>query len=273
MKKFILLSAVSVALALAAGKAMASSSDILTLTMSGTVETVKTNYLVKTNEVQTTQIMSFNNATVYLAISNAVANITNNDPAAAIAATNLPAKGIIVYDPEISDGFVQGVFFVTTKGSTNFFYPLSGVDTKGHYYSYVELDTTTNANSSSALGFDLGPTNGVPDDFNAVSSFNSTTTKSSSTAVFYIHDNPYAYDAADVWAFKDSPIGLFGHYLANLSSPNPTVNNFQFSLQMQGVLAITSNNNNSGSATFAGTGNALLGESQGVITSGKLSIK
>lgn len=256
MKKFVLLSAVSVALAMAASEAVASSNGPFTLTMSGTVETVKTN----TGAVQTTQTKSFNNATIYLMISNAVATAPNG------IATNLPANGIFVYNPNANDGTVQGVFYVTTKGSTNF-YQLSGSDTIGNYYSYMELDTTNAANSGGPLGFDFGPTLSGADDFNTVASFTASGSgKSSSTAIFYVHDNPYAFDAADAFVWLDG-IG------EGLNSPNPTANNIQFSLEMQGILTITTTQN-SGSATFSGTsGNALIGGKQALILSGKVTIK
>jgi hypothetical protein len=268
MKKFMLLSAVVAALALAAGRAVAASNGTFTLTMSGTVETVKTS----TGTTQTTQTKSFNNATIYLAISNAVAqgNVTG------VPATNLPAKGFIVYNPEESDGFVQGIFYVTTKGATNFAYPLSGMDTNGNYYSYMELDTTTNVNNPTPLGFDLGPDNGGPDDFNSVASFNTTSgaVTASSTAIFYAHADPYAFDAADVYAFVDfGGFGISGATSINSPNPAPTVINSQFALEAQGILTITENKN-SASGAFSGTsGNALIGGNQGLVKSGKVTVK
>ena len=262
MKNFVLLGVAMAALTFAGGKAVASSPAFPTLTMSGTVETVKTNILTKNGTVQTTQTKSFNNATIYLMISNAVAQgyVTGVPP------TNLPAKGFIVFDYRGSDGNVDGIFFVTNKG-TSFSYPLSGVDTNGYYYSYMEFDS--DSDNSGVLGFDLGLSN-ASDDFNTVAAYNATSSETTtSTATFYVHDNPYAYDAADFWAWFD---GFNGPYIAGISSPNPTENNYQFSMEMQGILTIASSNT-SGSGSFTGSGNALIGGNQGVITSAKVTVK
>ena len=264
MKNLVLLGVVTVALAFTGSQAVAASAPFPTLTMSGTVETVKTNVETKTGDTQTTQSKSFNNATIYLMISNAVAQgyVTGVPP------TNLPAKGFIVFNPEGSDAYNNGVFFVTNK-SPAFSFPLSGLDGNGDYYSYIELDTDSDLGQ---LGFDLGLSN-VSDDFNSVAAFNDVANSetTTSTAVFYVHSDPYAYDAADIWAGLNG-FGNDGPDSINSPNPYPTQNNSQFSLEAQGVLTIAEKSN-SGSGSFTGSGNALVGGNQGVITSFKVTVK
>jgi hypothetical protein len=54
-------------------------------------------------------------------------------------AATLPAKGYFDYYPEAYDGKYYGLFFVTDK--TNYYYPLSGLDTNDDHYSFMELNT------------------------------------------------------------------------------------------------------------------------------------
>src|SRR5262245_23224435 len=114
MRKFLLSGAVAAALMLAVSKVDAASGGNLVLNISGTVEYQLTN----SDVVGKAKTVSFNNATIYNMISNAVAHAIHG-------ATNLPAKGIIKYDPEDSDGRVTGFFYVTDK-TNGFFYALSG---------------------------------------------------------------------------------------------------------------------------------------------------
>lgn len=128
MKKLILFTVVAAALALATGKAAASAFNI-----SGTAVFNYTNYIKGTNYIAKTATMSINNAFIYNWISNAVANATNG------LATNLPARGYLVYFPLGSDGKYNGYFYVTD--TKDFYYPLSGLDTNNDHYSFMELNT------------------------------------------------------------------------------------------------------------------------------------
>src|ERR1700722_16291326 len=253
MKKSIILSVVAAALAFIPGNALASKSVCnynSSLNISGVLKEVGSNYVNKSGvQIQTAQQVSFNNAAVYFIISNAVAHgyVSGIQPA------NLPATGYIVYNPKGNDGALTGAFSVTNNG-TGFSYPLSGIDDNGDYYSYIEFDTDNQV--AGALGFDLGLTMFYGDDFNNVYSFDAKTQEASSSAVFYVHDNPYAYDAADALAWD---FGFMGAGPQGLNSPNPTSNNFQNSIEIKGVLTVDLTlKSNATSAVFHGKGNALI---------------
>src|SRR5580698_2518153 len=97
MKKFLLLSALTVALSLASNKASAD----LVMTVSATATIQKTNQTTSTAYVGTTANLSLANKQVYAIISNALANVsiwsTN------IAPINLPANGYIAFNPNATD--------------------------------------------------------------------------------------------------------------------------------------------------------------------------
>jgi hypothetical protein len=236
MKKLAMFAVAAAALVLAAGKVEASGN--LVLNISGSVQYQVTNSAT----VGKTKTQSFNNATIYNLISNAVANATNG------IATNLPAKGIIAYDPEGYDGMNTGLFYVTDK-TNGFYYPLSGQDTNSQYYSFIELDSYVVINDGA---FDLGFDN--PFDGSASYTLNASGNGSLSgkdTALLYIHDNPYTYDAAD------SP--------DNYYSANNTFYGQEYNgqvLEIQGILTINlsykADSVNSGSISLSGAGNALL---------------
>lgn len=253
MKKFIILS--TVAVALASGKALASNP----VCICGTLKEVGSNYVNKAGvQIQTAQSVCFNNAAIYLMISNAVAQ----GDVSGVSATDLPATGYIVYDPNQNDGALTGTFSVTNK-STHLSFPLSGLDGNGRYYSYMELDTDNQI--TGILGFDLGPAESTGDDFNDVYSYDAKSQEATSTAVLYIHDNPYAYDSADAmaWAF-----GFDGSGPSGLSSPNATANNFANSIQIKGIITVSSNSKTGvNSATIHGKGNALINGVPAVVTS------
>lgn len=274
MRKLLIMAGMAAALALAADKVAAAQPAFPTLSISGTVEEIKTNYYNKSDtNVQTITSQSFNNASIYLLISNAVAQ----GYVAGVAATHLPAKGMIVFNPNGSDTLVSGIFFVTNKG-TSFSFPLSGVDTNGNYYSYAEFDTHNH--NSGVLGFDLGSYaqsfnnvgTGSNDDFNEVESYTdgSPNETAYSTAIFYVHDNPYAYDAADSWAW-DYYYGSSTETGPILASPNPTSANYVNALEIQGILLIQSSAN-SGSGAITGSGNALIKGEQALVLSGKVTV-
>jgi hypothetical protein len=269
--------AVAVAMAFVAGKAVAvNTNSIPVLAMSGTLEVVKTNYVTKSgnNTIQTTAKLSFNNSYIVGIISNALFFA----PPAGINPTNIPAKSYIVYNPNgVDPSGLNGIFYVTNQN--HFSCPLSGIDTNGDYYSYAELDSDNGGTiNGEILGFDLGLSDEDLDDFNYVSAFNQSnitnteTQTTSSTAVFYIHDNPYAYDAADSWAWNFG----YGPSAPYLSSPNPSLANFENSIEMQGIL-VTSGSTDAqglgkGSGTFTGSGNALVNGNQALILSGKVTV-
>ncbi len=170
------------------------------LTASGTAEIQKT-FTIGSNTA-TTATLSFNNKYIYTLISNAVANVTNWS-GTAIDPTNLPANGYIAYNPTANDTMVPGVFYVTNKSGV--YYPLSGVDTNGQYYSWIELDSQNMFLGPQSpprppainVRFFLGWNGDYT--FKGITSFklNSKTNgmeTAKSTAVFYLHDNPYSYN-------------------------------------------------------------------------------
>jgi hypothetical protein len=236
MKKLAMFAVAAAALVLAAGKVEASGN--LVLNISGSIQYQVTN----SANVGKTKTQSFNNATIYNLISNAVANAANG------IATNLPAKGIIAYDPEGYDGTNNGIFYVTDK-TNGFYYPLSGFDTNSQYYSFIELDSYVIINNSILkLGFDY------PFDGSASYTLNASGNGSLSgkdTALLYIHDNPYVYDTSD---FPDNFYGANNTFYGS--------ENNEQALEIQGIMAISlaykSNSINSGSISLSGAGNALL---------------
>lgn len=148
------------------------------------------------SNVATTVTLAINNKYIYNIISNAVANTgywAIND---CIAPTNLPANGYIAYNPTNYDGTVYGVFYVTNK--SGFYYPLSGTDTNGQYYSWIELDSQNfyysyrNDNYYADIYPGWGGFNGV-NSYNVNSKTNGTEI-ATSTALFYVHDDPYCYN-------------------------------------------------------------------------------
>ncbi|HEX9048802.1 MAG TPA: hypothetical protein VF988_17385 [Verrucomicrobiae bacterium] len=146
-------------------------------------------------EVSTAPTTVLKNATVYNLVSNALINVS--EFSSNIPPVTLPANGFIIFDAMNSDGNVGGLFYVTNRNG--FFYPLSGFDTSSNYYSFAEIDTF-NLNTNSNIG---GMNLGFNNNFNGVQSsrFNTVTGNGSatvtSTALLYVHDNPYAFDAAD----------------------------------------------------------------------------
>lgn len=149
----------------------------------------------------TPSTVSFNNKYTYNLISNAVANVgfwADGD----IPPTTLPADGCIAFNQTaIITNSLMGVFYVTNKAG--FYYPLSGLDTNGEYYSWMELDSQDEigyAGSGFRFGFDDQIAGGAP--FNGVAAYNinssfTGTQTFTSTALLYIHDDPYSYDDGD----------------------------------------------------------------------------
>jgi hypothetical protein len=83
--------------------------------------------------------------------------------------------------------------------------------------------------------------------------------------VLYIHDNPHAYNAADglAWDFGFGNSGPQG-----LNSPNPSANNYANSIEINGVLTVTSSSKTGVTKfTVHGKGNALVNGASAVVTS------
>ena len=227
--------------------------------ISGTALFNKTNYVQGAKQVATTTTFSFNNKTIYNVISNAVANATNYDKA--IITTNLPANGYIAYNffatnnanfnpyDSISYSQVMGVFYVTNK--TGFYYPLSGLDTNGNYYSFMELDTYDAEYGQLGFGNDFDA------DFSySVNNGNGSETDTD-TALLYINDDPVLFDDAD---FPDS-------YYNNNNS-----------IEVRGILKLSLSVKNllisKGSASLSGTGNTeISSQAEGMVTSGTMRLQ
>lgn len=147
----------------------------------------------------TTATLSFNNKFVYRVVSNAVANVATW-AVANIPPVTLPADGYIAFNPTLRDGMVQGIFYVTNK--SGFYHPLSGFDSTGAYYSWMELDSENEQYGYGAGGyFQFGWIDqNVPFTyFSGLASYHLNsqgigTQTETSTAVLYIHDNPYSYN-------------------------------------------------------------------------------
>jgi len=229
-------------MAFASSQAMAG-----TLNISGVVKTFGTTRTTSSAYIETTKNVAFNNKTIYLALSNAIAGFD----APAGLATHLPKDGIIGFNPNGYDGNVDGYFYVTNApGKPFFFFALSGYDTNDDYYSYMELDTRV---AFSSLGFASGLFN---ETISEVETRAATSLTSSSKALLYIHDNPYEYDDSSV--------------------PSRFEDNDLLEIEIGGVLTMKANENGTtAKATFSGslrgTGNAIIDEEDGVVTSGTAS--
>jgi hypothetical protein len=256
MRKFLLTIAVTVVLALAFNKACADP----VFNISGTALFNKTNYIQGSKQVATTTTFSFNNKTIYSIISNAVANGTNYDTH--IMVTNLPANGYIAYGFFVTNNAnnfspydsifypqVMGAFYVTNK--TGFYYPLSGLDTNGNYYSFMELDTYDAEYGQLGFGNDFDA------DFSySVNNGNGSETDTD-TALLYINDDPVLFDDAD---FPDS-------YYHNNNS-----------IEIRGILKLSLSVKNllisKGAASLSGTGNAeSSSQGEGMVTSGTMRLQ
>jgi hypothetical protein len=250
--------ALAAALALVAGKASAQ----LVLSVSGSALSQKT---YAGSNVATTGAYSLNEKIIYNIISNAVANAaaaSSGTSPGAITPTNVPANGYIAFDPIDSDGGPElgsGFFYVTNK--SGFYFPLSGLDTNGNYYSYIELDTQSSLYQF--IGFQYGfvdlSTTNAP--FDGVSSYNISsggngngTEADHSTALLYIHDDPYAYDDSD------SPSIYQNNYLSQGGGDDSMLYNNN-AIEIRGIVTATqtvkSGSVTGGTFSLAGTGNLI----------------
>ena len=238
---------------LAAGKVEAAGNLVLNISGSAQYQLSVSTLSGKTKTV------SFNNATIYNMISNAVAVAPNG-----LAAT-LPAKGIIEYDPGDSDGTHNGFFYVTDK-TGSYYYQLSGTDNNLAYYSFMELDSYVIITNEDIL--ELGFS--YPFDGSATYSLSAAGSGSLSgkdTALLYIHDNPYVYDMAD------NPSDFYG-----FNNPDYGTENNENAFEIQGLMTISltykTGSITGGSLSLAGVGNAKVnGSNYASVTSGKASFK
>jgi hypothetical protein len=234
---------------LASGKTFAPVGVVkLTATLEGQGLTTNT----RGTENSTTTKSQINDAILYDVISNSIVNSATNG----IAITNLPPDGVIVFNPSGDDGTVTGTFYVTNK--TGFFFPLSGVDTNGNYYSFIELDTFASDTTDTVGGVDLGFSgnfNGLETEkFNT--STHSGTADTISTAQFYVHDNPYSFNGGD----------NAGAFFGNIEA-----------IQISGQASIKETFKNgvmtAWTLSLKGSGNAVVDDNQNnLITSGTVTI-
>jgi hypothetical protein len=265
--------ALAAALALVAGKASAQ----LALSVSASALSQKTYTGLN---VATTGTYSLNEKIIY----NIIYNALTNAPAAssgAITPTNVPANGYIAFDPNDPDGGPEagvGFFYVTNESGFNF--PLSGLDNNDNYYSYIELDSQNTLYQ--LFGFELGFVNtdvaNAP--FDGVASYNISsggsgngTETDHSTALLYIHDDPYAYDDAD------SPSIYDDNYLVQ-GGGSDVVGFNNNAIEIRGVIKATQTvkSGNVTGITFSltGTGNLIYSKAAfaygGVIQSAHASL-
>lgn len=184
--------------AVALTAACVSSKADFAMSASGTAE-IQT-FSIAGSRTATTGTFALNNKFIYNIISNAVANATlwggTN-----IATMNLPSDGYITFSPVDTVGTVTGLFYVTNK--SGFYYPLNGIDTNGNYYSWIELDSQNDSYGLGTAFFRLGwnyewvgiaPQTGLASYHLSDRGGTQTLT---STAVLYVHDDPYCYNDAD----------------------------------------------------------------------------
>jgi hypothetical protein len=213
------------------------------------------------NNVETTNFKNtpLRNSTIYGIISNAVANA--DAYGTGITPVTLPANGYIAFDPNGYDGTVGGVFYVTNK--SGFYYPLSGVDVGTNYYSFVELDTYNNNTNASLGALNVGFNN----NFNGVESENFNTANGNgtvsvrSTALFYVHDNPYAFNGGDnagIFYNNNNALMLNGIATTTLKYVNGSLRSYNINL------VGTGNSIMNGDTTIA-SGRVVFGSSMAVV--------
>lgn len=281
MKKTFIFAVAVITLAFASSITMAASVGVMVLNVSGTAQFPGTNFTKGVQQVATTVTKTFKEADIYTLIVNAVSNAAIT----AIPTQTLPADGYIAYNPNfVTNMFtmttydhvytnITGLFYVTNK--SGFFYPLSGRDTNGNYYSFIELDTVDQVLGPQGFGFANGAL--FPQDFNSIftENFNTTTSNSSETdtetPVLFIHDDPYISDDAD------EP-GIF--FFNDISYPSDYLFNFYHAIEIRGVLSLSfkgTSNKVTVAGTLNGTGNTVMKNGQndnvyGIITSAKATL-
>lgn len=258
MKKPLIVTLVLATLALASSRLLAGP---LLVNIRLTAEIQKTEIFVDGNATNTTARTSLNEAGVYQFLMDVVSNGTATYRPAFTNPPPLPSDGFIVYDPDIAItnvsnnitnpvyGTIFGLFYVTNK--SGFYFPLSGLDTNGDYYSFMELDAADYFFSE--LGFYNG--------FRMVGSGhilanNTGSLTDTDNAVLSIHNNPYAFNAAD----NDKP----------LIDSNTA-------LEIQGVLKLSINATTTeqkvvGTLTGTGSYESPADNYEGVITSAQVTL-
>jgi hypothetical protein len=211
----------------------------------------------------------------------------------------LPADGYIAFSPDTfvpftnapGSGGTYGVFYVTNK--TGVYFPLTGLDGDGYYYSLMELDTqntlyttstsTNNISFNSSIQFgwldtntliDLAITNGP---FNGVATYSVSavtgtgTATETSTGLLYIHDDPYVYDDAD------NPDIFWDNFLRDPHGPDQQKANSN-AIEIRGVVTATiiykNNQVTAESFSMTGTGNfEYNGQYGGVVKTASVTLK
>jgi hypothetical protein len=256
MKKLILLALTLVAASLSV---RAQVIPLLTLNASGNIDLLKTNIYkyVKSgagsNEdiTVTATTKSFNNAFIYQMISNAVAE----GQVDGVPATNLPANGYIAFNlgnrSSASNNIAEGTFYVTNK-FVGWSYALSGHDAGHSYYSYIELDAYQTDFDENFIGVATGSLveNTQTDDETGSAS-------QAGMSLFYVHDNPYAYDDAD--------------------KPNEYDNNanaieIRCNIKLSVTVKSSTFTSLSISSSGGAVGNVLLDDKDGYLTAGTVSL-
>jgi hypothetical protein len=250
LAQLLLTAALTATIIMGADKAMASSGE---LEISGKILTQKAATTKKNELSSSIETVDLKNSLIYSLISNVVLNVGTNGTG--LTSTNLPANGYIAFDPSGDDGMVAGTFYVTNK--TGFYYPLSGLDTNDNYYSFIEFDAYNDDadNGAGQLNF------GFSGNFNGVESgsYNTSTAAGAitvqSSAVFYVHDNPYSFndgDNANVFYSNNNSFEIRGIAEINITYKAGEIKSWSFSL--------------------SGAGNAVVNGTQtGLVSGGKVS--
>jgi hypothetical protein len=264
MKKLAILAAVAAVAALVPIKALAGSSPGLILNVSASVKSQSINTTGFKGSIVSS---SFSEKNLYTLVSNALAG--SSGALLGLAPTNLPANGYIAFNPGTNDGNVFGFFYVTNK--SGLYWPLSGLDTNGQYYSFAELDTYilfgNPVNNNTYINFGFGDYCSDIASYNLNSATNGSVS-TTSYGLLYVHDNPYAYDDLDNpdYFFQ----GTSSYYGVDLNNTN--------AIEIRGIvtgsLQLKTNNITSGSLSLTGSGNFYLNGNQfgSMVTSGKAAL-
>jgi hypothetical protein len=227
MKIKTLLCALAVAFGIAACRAAENPTETAPnslFAVSGTAVFIKTNYFKRvigptvgeSNDVTVTITQTFNTKKIYSILSNAVAHASSYS--VNLMSTNLPANGYIAFNPLGDDGgIVDGYFYVTNR--SRFYFPLSGFDSQGNFYSWIELDTRVPyAPSGDSIIIGFGDRFYETDRGTYNEKTGNGTSSITATALLFIHDNPYGYDDADnSYDFDANSTGIEIHGLINIT--------------------------------------------------------
>lgn len=204
---------------------------VFNLDVSGTVKIQNED---NTNKMTLTT-KSFNEKYLYKLISAAVAHVQDTIATNTIADETLPSDGYIAFNPSYEfdgvpngpDDSIYGLFYVTNK--SGFYYPLSGYDSNGQFYSFMEFDayiTYANGQSNPSMNVDFGYNASDIGDYSVDRKTGKGSGTSTSNGMLYMHDDPYTYDAFD---YPDNFISATNSYYPVLTFDNYNV------IQIQGV--------------------------------------